>query len=103
MLPRWLTGKESSCQCRRHRFDPWSGKIPHAAGQLSSCSTTTECVLHSLGATATELMCLQSVLHNKRSHRNEKPAHCNSRVASACQKSLCNNEDSAEPKINKII
>ena len=26
-LPRWLSGKESSCQCRRHRFDPWVGKI----------------------------------------------------------------------------
>ena len=27
-LPRWLSGKESACQCRRHRFDPWMGKIP---------------------------------------------------------------------------
>ena len=27
-LPRWLSGKESACQCRRHRFDPWVGKIP---------------------------------------------------------------------------
>ena len=22
-LPRWLSGKESACQCRRHRFGPW--------------------------------------------------------------------------------
>ena len=22
-LPRWLSGKESACQCRRHGFDPW--------------------------------------------------------------------------------
>ena len=22
----------SACQCRGHRFDPWSGKIPHARG-----------------------------------------------------------------------
>ena len=29
-LPWWLSGKESTCHCRRHRFDPWSGKIPHA-------------------------------------------------------------------------
>ena len=28
MFPRWLTGKESSCQCRRCRLDPWVGKIP---------------------------------------------------------------------------
>ena len=30
-LPRWLSGRESACQCRRHRrlgFDPWVGKIP---------------------------------------------------------------------------
>ena len=30
-LPRWLSGKESTCQCRRHRrhrFDLWVGKIP---------------------------------------------------------------------------
>ena len=26
-------------------FDPWSGKIPHAAEQLSPCTTTTEPVL----------------------------------------------------------
>ena len=27
----WLSGKEPSCQCRRHRrckFNPWVGKIP---------------------------------------------------------------------------
>ena len=30
-FPRWLSGKESTCQCRRCRrrgFDPWVGKIP---------------------------------------------------------------------------
>ena len=30
-LPRWFSGKESACQCRRHRrhgFYPWVGKIP---------------------------------------------------------------------------
>ena len=27
-LPRWLSGKESSCQGRRHWFHPWVGKIP---------------------------------------------------------------------------
>ena len=30
-LPRWLSDKESACQCRRHRrcgLDPWIGKIP---------------------------------------------------------------------------
>ncbi|XDA85452.1 hypothetical protein R6Z07F_015228 [Ovis aries] len=27
-LPWWLSGKEAACQGRRHRFDPWIGKIP---------------------------------------------------------------------------
>ena len=27
-LPWWLSGKESTCQCRRHRFDALVGKIP---------------------------------------------------------------------------
>ena len=27
-LPWWLSGKESICQCRRHGFDLWVGKIP---------------------------------------------------------------------------
>ena len=26
-LPRWLSGKESACQCKRLRFDPWVRKI----------------------------------------------------------------------------
>ena len=24
----WISGKESACQCRRHRFDPWVRKMP---------------------------------------------------------------------------
>ena len=27
-LPRWSSGKESTCQCRRFRFNLWVGKIP---------------------------------------------------------------------------
>ena len=27
-LSWWFSGKESACQCRRHRFDPWVGKVP---------------------------------------------------------------------------
>ena len=26
-LPRWHSSKESACQCRRRRFDPWVGNI----------------------------------------------------------------------------
>ena len=41
-LPWWSSGLKSSCQYREPRFNPWSGKIPHATGQLSSCASTTE-------------------------------------------------------------
>ena len=41
-LPRWLSGKESTCQCRSHRrhgLDPWVVKIPWWKWQPSQCST----------------------------------------------------------------
>ena len=41
-LPWWPSGKESACQGRRHRMDPWSGMIPHASEPLSLCATATE-------------------------------------------------------------
>ena len=53
-LSWWLSGKEPTRRCRRHRFDPWSGKIPHAVEQLSPRATTTETVLESPGTTASE-------------------------------------------------
>ena len=46
--------KESTCQCRGHGLEPWSGKIPHATEQLSPCATTTEPVLYSPRATTAE-------------------------------------------------
>ena len=44
-LPWWFSGEESICQCKRHGFNPSSGKIPHASEQLSQCPTTIESVL----------------------------------------------------------
>ena len=41
-LPWWRSGWESACRCRGHGFEPWSGRIPHAAEQLGPCTTTTE-------------------------------------------------------------
>ena len=32
-LPQWPSGKESASQYRRHGFDPWPGRIPHAMDQ----------------------------------------------------------------------
>ena len=41
-LSWWLRVEEPTCQCRRHGFHPWSGKTPHAAEQLSPCTTIIE-------------------------------------------------------------
>ena len=49
-----LSGKESTCQCKRHGFDPLSGRIPHTTEQLSSCVATIEPVLQSQGTETTE-------------------------------------------------
>ena len=84
-LPWWSSGKDSACEHRGHRFNPWSGKIPHAMEQLSVCATTTEPALYSLEATPAETRCsnywslhtLKSMLHNQRSHHNEKPVYHN--------------------------
>ena len=62
-LPWWCSGWESACQCREHGFEPWSGKIPHATEQLGPWATTTE-PAH-----------LEPVLHNRRGHDSERPAH----------------------------
>ena len=59
-LPWQISGEESVCQCRRHRFDPWLGKIPHATEQLGPCAITSlysraqEPQLLSQGATTIE-------------------------------------------------
>ena len=34
LLPWWRCGKESTCQCKRHRFDPWVRKIPWRRKEL---------------------------------------------------------------------
>ena len=62
-LPWWRSGWESACQCRGHGFEPWSGRIPHAAEQLGPWATTTEPVR------------LEPVLRNKRGRDSERPVH----------------------------
>ena len=34
-LPCWSSGKESALQYRERGFNPWSGAIPQAVGELS--------------------------------------------------------------------
>ena len=62
-FPWWRSGRESACQCRGHGFEPWSGKIPHAAEQLGPWATTTEPAP------------LEPVLRSRRGRDSERPAH----------------------------
>jgi len=74
----WLSGKEPACQCWRHGFDPWSGKISYSLEQLGPCATTIEPVLlWSPGMQLLKPEHLKPILSNKRSHDNEKPVLCN--------------------------
>ena len=82
-LPSQLSGKESACQCRRHRFDPRSGKIPCALEQLSPCAIISEPVLQAREMRQLKPTHLKPVLCNKRNHGSEKPQHHNWRVAPA--------------------
>ena len=41
-FPQVVQRLRITCQCRGHRFSPWSKKIPHAMGQPSPCAPTTE-------------------------------------------------------------
>ena len=79
----WGTVPTHTFQWRGHRFDHGSGKIPRAAGQLSTHMATAEA---------------------RRSHLSEKPVHGNWRVASAhCnyRKPACSSGDPAQSKISK--
>ena len=56
-LPWWLCGEEPFCQGRKHGFDPWSRKIPHAVEQLSPCTTPMVSVFQSPRAATPESAC----------------------------------------------
>ena len=93
-FPGGAVVKNSAVNATRHRFNPWSGKIPHALEQqtpLSPCATTTkpqnpEPVLRKENMLKWEACALQ---------QRVAPDHCNWR------KSPCSNQDPAQPKINK--
>ena len=78
-LPWWSNGKESAWQCRRHGFNPWSGKIPHASEQLG-LSTATAPVLRAqepqlLKSTQPELVSAKeaTVTRSHRAATREQP------------------------------
>lgn len=55
--------------CKRHVFDPWSKKMPHAIGQLRPWATTIEPFALEPGSQTAEA----SAPRDKRGHHTEKP------------------------------
>ena len=76
-----------------------------------TCHNYWDCVLepvhHNYRALVPQLLkpvCLEPVLRNKRSHHNEKPAHCNEEqplLAATRESPRALMEDPMQPKINK--
>ena len=93
-LPWWLSGWRSTCQCRRHRFNPWSRKIPQASEQLNPCTTICEPVLKGVWAATTEPVCQLLKPVNRRNHGNKEALCCS--VTRSCQ-TLCNPMDCSMP------
>ena len=95
---------EPACQCRRHEFEPCSRKIPHAAEQLSPCTTAPGPVLLRPEAATSEAHVPWSQcsatrdVTAKRSHALQLESSPHS---TQLEKSPCGNEDSAQPKIKK--
>ena len=59
-------------QCNEYSFRSYSGKIPHAAGQLSPCTTTTEFELQSLCSATREA----SATRSPHASTRETPPSC---------------------------
>ena len=83
------------------RFDSWSGKIPHAAEQLSMWVTTTEPVLSSLGAAPAESWACGLQNEKLSQWKACAPQLVNNFHPPQLEKKLCNNKDPANQKLNK--
>ena len=91
-FPRWLSGKESTCQCRRHGFNPWSGKTPLATEQLSPCAATAD-----PHAATTEALAARSPGSAVRSPCDEKPTFRSTAQPRQPGKAACRGEALAQP------
>ena len=87
-LPWWLSGKEFACQCRRHGFDPWTRKIPHAVKQLGLCTPAIEPV-KSMCPTAHAMQQKPQQWNAWVPQWRGAPARCNQRNAHAATKTQC--------------
>ena len=84
-----------TCQCRVHRFDPWSRKIPHAKQQLNSMS-------HNYWACDPGPASLNYWVSVPRACApQEKPTHC--RAAPACHNWRKPTQSDEDPDKNRSI
>ena len=88
-MVQWLRSRLSM---RGYRFDPWSWKIPQAAGQLSPRVTATE------AHTAWSLGFAREAPAERRP-RTTSTNREDLLLAAARGKSVCNSEDLVQPKI----
>ena len=95
--------KESACQCRRHRFDPWPGKIPHATEQPHTCSNSWACALEPGSYQWVHALHVKSTCPRACDWHQEKPQQWEARILIQLEKSPRNNKDHTQPKINTII
>ena len=112
-LSWWLSGKESACQCRRHGFNLWSGRIPTHCRALGPrhynyWACTLEPGSRSCWVRVPQL--LKTKPSEARAWQQEKPpqweAHALLLERSArflqLEESSGSNEDPAQSKINVI-
>ena len=82
----WHSGQKSTCQCRGHGFNPWSGKIPHAAEKLSPCVTTTEPALQGPRSCSYLSPCFLEATAMRSPHNTMKSSPCSPQLEKACTK-----------------
>ena len=76
-LPRWSNGEEAACQCRAHRFDPWSGfHMPQATEPAHHNYWSHESQVLSPGTATTE-PAYPRAYAPKRGHCHAKLKHHN--------------------------
>ena len=102
MVAQWLRIR-LPVQETRVRSLVW--KIPHAAVQLSLCTTTVEPALQASGTAMTEAQMPRVQAPQQEATPVRRPSTSMKSISCSLQleKSPCSNEDPAQPKINKIV
>ena len=86
-----------------HGFEPWSGKIPHAAEQLSPCATTTEPACRNYWSSRTQSPC--SATREATARRSQRTATKGSPRSPQLEKARVQQwrPNAAKNKINKYF